>query len=236
MGPPGHRRGLRPDVRRGFGQLARRAADTVHPLGDVRHRARAGAQRRPLLVRPFRRGDVQTGQHHGDPDGGARGVRTAQRFGLDKRDTLPAYCRGCDVRFACHGGCPKDRFIETPDGEPGLNYLCAGYKAFFGHIDRPMRAMSDLLRQGRAPSELVEWYATEDAAAGRGEPRRDSSCSSSSPWPCSRMPSSRGGWRGPWSRPRSSSPPSGSSPGPCWASWRFATTTSCWSGCWRRPS
>ena len=52
-------------------------------------------------------------------------------FGTDKRDTLPRYCRECPVRFACHGECPRNRFIETPDGEPGLNYLCAGYKAFF---------------------------------------------------------------------------------------------------------
>ncbi len=74
-----------------------------------------------------------------------------QRFGLDKRDTLPRYCRECDVRFACHGGCPKDRFIETPDGEPGLNYLCAGYKDFFHHIDGPMRFMCEQLRRGEAP-------------------------------------------------------------------------------------
>jgi len=80
---------------------------------------------------------------------------TRQRaFGLAKRDTLPAYCRSCDVRFACHGGCPKDRFITTPDGEPGLNYLCAGYKAIFHHIDAPMREMSALLSRGRAPAEL----------------------------------------------------------------------------------
>jgi uncharacterized protein len=98
-------------------------------------------------------------------------------FGLAKRDTLPRYCRECDVRFACHGGCPKDRFIETPDGEPGLNYLCAGYKAFFGHVDRPMRAMAELLRLGRAPSELVAVCAVEDARireaaarAGRNDP------------------------------------------------------------------
>jgi uncharacterized protein len=100
-----------------------------------------------------------------------------RRFGLAKRDTLPAYCRACDVRFACHGGCPKDRFIETPDGEPGLNYLCAGYKAFFGHVDVPMREMSRLLRAGRAPSELVGRYRAEDervaaavAKAGRNDP------------------------------------------------------------------
>jgi len=62
-----------------------------------------------------------------------------QRFGEDKRDTLPRSCVECDVRFACHGGCPKDRFISTPAGKPGLNYLCSGYKDFFHHVDRPMR-------------------------------------------------------------------------------------------------
>ena len=72
-----------------------------------------------------------------------------RQFGLDKRETLPQYCLDCDVRFACHGGCPKDRFIETPDGEPGLNYLCAGFKAFFHHVDRPMRIMGALLREDR---------------------------------------------------------------------------------------
>ena len=98
-------------------------------------------------------------------------------FGLAKRDALPRYCRECDVRFVCQGGCPKDRFISTPDGEAGLNYLCAGYKAFFGHIDRPMRMMSDLLRWGRPPSEVTAWYAVEDtrireavAKAGRNDP------------------------------------------------------------------
>ncbi len=63
-----------------------------------------------------------------------------RRFGQDKHDSLPRYCRECDVRFACHGGCPKDRFLDTPDGEPGLNYLCAGFQAFFRHIDWSMRA------------------------------------------------------------------------------------------------
>jgi len=86
-----------------------------------------------------------------------------QKFGQDKFDSLPRYCRECEVRFACHGGCPKDRFIHTPDGEAGLNYLCAGYKIFFHHIDRPMRLMSDLLRQNRAPAEIMFLYANEDA-------------------------------------------------------------------------
>jgi serine-type anaerobic sulfatase-maturating enzyme len=81
------------------------------------------------------------------------------KFGNDKFDTLPKYCRECEVRFACHGGCPKDRFITTPDGEPGLNYLCAGYKIFFNHINKPMRMMSQLLQQNRAPAEIMQTYA-----------------------------------------------------------------------------
>lgn len=97
-------------------------------------------------------------------------------FGNAKRDTLPRYCRECEVRFACHGECPKNRFILTPDGEPGLNYLCAGYKAFFNHIDRPMRMMADLLRQGRFADEVMQLLATDEkhlvaaaARAGRNE-------------------------------------------------------------------
>ncbi len=85
-----------------------------------------------------------------------------QRFGLDKLDTLSLYCQNCNVRFACHGGCPKNRFIETPDGEPGLNYLCAGYKVFFEHIDQPMRTMAELLRRNRAPADIMLMLATED--------------------------------------------------------------------------
>jgi uncharacterized protein len=103
-------------------------------------------------------------------------VRSARQvqFGLDKRDTLPEFCRSCEVRFACHGGCPKNRFIETPDGEEGLNYLCAGYKIFFNHIDKPMRIMCDLLRQNRAPSELAAVLAAQEAEpflnTGRNDP------------------------------------------------------------------
>lgn len=76
-------------------------------------------------------------------------------FGDAKRDTLPQYCVACDVRFACHGECPKNRFTVTPDGEPGLNYLCAGYKAFFTHVDGPMRLMADRLRRGGFADEVM---------------------------------------------------------------------------------
>jgi uncharacterized protein len=76
-------------------------------------------------------------------------------FGEAKRDTLPQYCLDCDVRFACNGECPKNRFTLTPEGDPGLNYLCAGYKMFFSHIDEPMRMMADLLRSGHDAPEVM---------------------------------------------------------------------------------
>lgn len=85
-----------------------------------------------------------------------------RKFGQDKRDTLPRYCQECEVLFACHGGCPKDRFIRTPQGEAGLNYLCAGYKLFFHHIDRPMRIMADLIQQGRYADEIMSMLAQEE--------------------------------------------------------------------------
>ena len=100
-------------------------------------------------------------------------------FGQAKRDTLPPFCLACDVRFACHGGCPKDRFTLTPEGDPGLHYLCPSYKAFFHHIDPTMRAMCDLLRADRAPSELVGVYAAEDARRGRNDP---CTCGSGRKW------------------------------------------------------
>jgi uncharacterized protein len=78
-----------------------------------------------------------------------------RRFGLEKRDRLPGYCRDCDVHFACQGECPRNRFIQAPGGEAGLNYLCAGYRLFFRHVDPPMRRMADLLRQGRSPAEIM---------------------------------------------------------------------------------
>jgi uncharacterized protein len=96
-------------------------------------------------------------------------------FGMDKRDKLPRFCRECDVRFACHGGCPKDRFRPDPYGEPGLNYLCPSFKSFFAHVSQPMEAMGTLLRSGRAAAEIMYAYATEDAARGRND---DCSCGS----------------------------------------------------------
>ncbi|MGZ4232141.1 MAG: anaerobic sulfatase maturase [Solirubrobacteraceae bacterium] len=102
-----------------------------------------------------------------------------QQFGLDKRDTLPRYCQECEVRFACHGGCPKDRFTVTPDGDPGLNYLCPSFKLFFHHVAEPMRIMKTLLAQDRAPAELMQLYASRDARRGRNDP---CTCGGGSKW------------------------------------------------------
>ncbi len=100
-----------------------------------------------------------------------------QAFGLAKRNTLPDYCLQCDVRFVCNGGCPKNRIINTPDGEPGLNYLCAGYKAFFTHIDAPMRFMASELAHRRSPANVMMHMQQSDVAlekafaqAGRNDP------------------------------------------------------------------
>jgi uncharacterized protein len=79
-----------------------------------------------------------------------------RQFGKDKFDSLPNYCRECEVLFACYGECPRNRFITTPDGEPGLNYLCAGYKSFFKHIDGPMRTMAMLVNEGRYADEIMQ--------------------------------------------------------------------------------
>ncbi len=80
-------------------------------------------------------------------------------FGAAKRDSLPRWCRECPVLFACHGECPKNRFTVTPDGEPGLNYLCGGYKRFFTHVDGPIRLMADMVRAGRPASGVIEVLA-----------------------------------------------------------------------------
>ena len=95
-------------------------------------------------------------------------------FGEAKQTTLPAYCRRCEVRFACNGECPKNRFIETPDGQPGLNYLCAGYRKFFNYIDPYMKAMADEVRQGRPAANVMHRLkADRRRQSGRSAARSD---------------------------------------------------------------
>ena len=79
----------------------------------------------------------------------------ASGFGPHKEAALPRYCRDCDVKEACWGGCPKHRFATTPYGEPGLHYLCAGYRKFFRHIRKYLRAMTTLI-ENDLPVSLVK--------------------------------------------------------------------------------
>jgi uncharacterized protein len=99
------------------------------------------------------------------------------KFGNDKLDTLPRYCRECEYRFACNGECPKHRFTRTPDGEEGLNYLCAGYKMFFRHVDPYMQFMANELDQERPPANVMEWVRAQESQRRTGTGRND-------PCPC----------------------------------------------------
>jgi uncharacterized protein len=93
------------------------------------------------------------------------GMEQQAAFGRAKRDSLPAFCRTCDVRFACNGECPKHRFMTTPDGEYGLNYLCAAYKNFFHHVAPYMEFMGRELLNRRAPARVMEYARWSDNQA-----------------------------------------------------------------------
>jgi uncharacterized protein len=136
-------------------------------------------------------GDVYSCDHYVEPDYKLGNIAQTpliqlvtsdrqRKFGQDKIDTLPRYCRECEVRFACHGECPRNRFITTPDGEPGLNYLCAGYRMFFRHIDRPMTTMANLLRHGRYADEIMQMTGDAGSPHGPDPP----SAGRNAPCPC----------------------------------------------------
>jgi uncharacterized protein len=93
-----------------------------------------------------------------------------RKFGDDKRDLLTPQCQQCDVRPVCNGGCPKDRFAISIDGDPGQNYLCAGLELFFTHTRPAMRTMGRLLHQRHAPSEVMAITAAEDEKRGPYQP------------------------------------------------------------------
>lgn len=112
-------------------------------------------------------GDMYSCDHYVEPDHLLGNIKNThmlelvasekqRKFGRHKFDSLPKYCRDCEVLFACYGECPRNRFITTPDGEPGLNYLCGGYKEFFNHIDASMKTMARLVREGRYADEIMQ--------------------------------------------------------------------------------
>ena len=85
-----------------------------------------------------------------------------REFGESKFKTLPQQCRKCRYEFACHGECPRNRFITTADGEPGLNYLCEGYYTFFAHAHKAMEYMRRQLEHGEPAANVMSWLSTNN--------------------------------------------------------------------------
>ena len=86
-----------------------------------------------------------------------------EEFGRRKWDALPEYCLNCEFLFACNGACPKDRSTYSPDGEFGLNYLCQGFKMFFGRVAPYLEFMAGELRAGRAASGIMRRLRAEES-------------------------------------------------------------------------
>jgi uncharacterized protein len=107
------------------------------------------------------------------------GSETQFQFGQRKYTSLPQACLKCPVLFVYNGECPKNRFIRTLAGEPGLNYLCAGYKAFFQRVDETMRVLATL---DRPAEEVMEIMSTREEelwrAYQKAKPDRPCPCSS----------------------------------------------------------
>jgi len=78
-----------------------------------------------------------------------------KKFGFNKTYGLPQYCRDCSYLNLCNGECPKNRFIRTPDGEPGLNYLCSGLKKYFSHIEPSIKKLADEARERQALESII---------------------------------------------------------------------------------
>src|SRR5207248_1770693 len=129
-------------------------------------------------------GDLYSCDHYVEPDYRLGNIQQTplrelvdsqkqRAFGQHKLSSLPKYCRECEVLFACYGECPRNRFITTPDGEPGLNYLCAGYKRFFKHIDPYMQTMANLLRHQQPAALIMDMLARDERPehkVGRNDP------------------------------------------------------------------
>jgi serine-type anaerobic sulfatase-maturating enzyme len=121
-----------------------------------------------FVAPPYRRGNIVR-----EPLAGLVASEEQRAFGRAKSAALPRTCRECPYLFACNGECPKNRLLATADGEPGLNWLCEGLKAFFAHTEGPMRTMAGLLSQGRPAADVMDVLAREDGrdAGGAAGPR-----------------------------------------------------------------
>ena len=79
-----------------------------------------------------------------------------QEFSRLKHSSLPRQCRECDMEFACHGECPKNRFMKDKYGDSGLNYLCLGYYHYYQHVAPYMDYMKQELMSQRPPSNIMK--------------------------------------------------------------------------------
>jgi uncharacterized protein len=98
-------------------------------------------------------------------------------FGIGKQTRLPAVCRSCQWLAVCGGGCPKDRFALSGDGEPGMNCLCAGLRMFFAHAEQPLKEIIRLSAQKAAPAAIMDKLRADAEAKWRNVGRND-------PCPC----------------------------------------------------
>lgn len=80
-----------------------------------------------------------------------------RQFAKMKTEMLPKQCHECDFLFACHGECPKNRFVKDHYGNPGLNYLCKGYHMFFQHVKPYMDFMKGELAAQRPPANVMNF-------------------------------------------------------------------------------
>ncbi len=106
--------------------------------------------------------------------------REQLRFGEKKLTDLPQLCRTCEFRFACNGGCPKQRIFRTPDCEPGLNYFCESFKKFFTHAGPDLQLMASLLRHGRPASDIMSMGQQKSP----GKPPKHFKIGRNQPCPC----------------------------------------------------
>lgn len=81
-----------------------------------------------------------------------------QAFNRLKHTSLPRQCKECDMEFACHGECPKNRFEKDKYGEPGLNYLCQGYYQYYSHVAPYMDFMKRELLAQRPPANIMNVF------------------------------------------------------------------------------
>jgi uncharacterized protein len=116
--------------------------------------------------------DYRLGNVTQTPIGALASLPQQRRFGLDKADRLPAACKTCKWRFACHGGCPKHRFLPTPQDDPErLNYFCQSNRVFLAHAEPYLATMVSLLRHGQPPARIMEIVRQAEAPRpGRNAP------------------------------------------------------------------